>query len=111
MSEETPNFNIDPEGGMTPPDRFTYKGRQVEIVPPDTRRLIGNYWQIKIDGILQRDLLFSSLGVEASGRKNCSTKNKARINLALNHRPRHRKSDACRLLIAFCRYLHRSTCH
>jgi hypothetical protein len=63
MSEETPNFNIDPEGGMTPPTQFTYKDRQVEIVPPDTRRLIGNYWQIKIDGILQAQLLFSSLRV------------------------------------------------
>jgi hypothetical protein len=63
MSEETPDFNIDPEGGMTPPARFTYKGRQVEIVPPDTRRLIGNYWQIKIDGVLRRDLLFNSLRV------------------------------------------------
>jgi hypothetical protein len=62
MSEETPDLNIDPEGGMTPPARFTYKGHQVEIVPPDTRRLIGNYWQIKIDGVLQRDLLFSSYG-------------------------------------------------
>jgi hypothetical protein len=60
MSEETPHFNIDPDGEMTPPARFTYKGHQVEIVPPDTKRLIGNYWQIKIDGVLKRDLLFSS---------------------------------------------------
>jgi hypothetical protein len=62
MSEETPNFNIDPEGGMTPPAQFTYRGRQVEIVPPDTRRLIGSYWQIKIGGVLRRELLFSSYG-------------------------------------------------
>jgi hypothetical protein len=61
MSEETPNFNIGPEGEMTSPAQFIYKDHRVEIVPPDTRRLIGHYWQIKIDGILQRDLLFSSL--------------------------------------------------
>jgi hypothetical protein len=60
MSGDTPDFSIEPEGGMTPPSRFTYKGRQVEIVPPDTGHLIGNYWQIKIDGVLQGDLLFSS---------------------------------------------------
>jgi hypothetical protein len=65
MSEETPDFSIDPDGGMTPPAQFTYKGHQVEIVPPDTKRLIGNYWQIKIDGVLERDLLFSSSRVAA----------------------------------------------
>jgi hypothetical protein len=65
MSEETPDFNIDPDGGMIPPNQFTYRDRQVEIVPPDTQRLIGNYWQIKIDGVLQRDLLFSSSRVAA----------------------------------------------
>ena len=63
MSEETPNFNIGPDGGMTAPAQFTYRGRRVEIVPPDTRHLIGKYWQIKIDGVLQRELLFSSLRV------------------------------------------------
>jgi hypothetical protein len=60
MSEETPDFNIVPDGGMTPPSQFTYKGHRVEIVPPDTQRLIGNFWQIKIDGVLKNDLLFSS---------------------------------------------------
>ena len=39
---------------------WTYKGRRVEMVPPDTRPIIGDFWQIKIDGVLQRDLLFSS---------------------------------------------------
>jgi hypothetical protein len=67
MSEETLNFNIDPDGGVTPLTRFAYKGHRVEIVPPDARRLIGNYWQIKIDDVLQCDLLFSSLRV-AVGR-------------------------------------------
>ena len=70
MSEETPNFNIDPDGGMTAPTQFTNNGHRVEIVPPDTRHLIGNYWQIKIDGVLQRDLLFSSLRVAADGARN-----------------------------------------
>jgi hypothetical protein len=65
MSKETPNFNIDPDGGMIPPAKFTYKGHRVEIVPPDTQRLIGNYWQIMIDGTLHDDLLFSSLRVAA----------------------------------------------
>jgi hypothetical protein len=65
MSKETLNFNIDPDGGMTAPVQFTYKDRRVEIVPPDTTHLIGNYWQIKIDGILHRDLLFNSLRVAA----------------------------------------------
>jgi hypothetical protein len=69
MSEETPNFKIDPNGGMATPAQFTYKDHRVEVVPPDTRRLIGNYWQIKIDGVLQRDLLFSSLRVAADRAK------------------------------------------
>jgi hypothetical protein len=57
MSQETPDFNIDPDGGMTAPAQFTHNGHRVEIVPPDTAHLIGKYWQIKIDGVLQRDLL------------------------------------------------------
>jgi hypothetical protein len=48
-----------------PPVQFTYKGHQVEIVPPDTKRLIGNYWQIKIDEVLKQDLIFSSSRVAA----------------------------------------------
>jgi hypothetical protein len=51
---------------MTPPSQYTYKGHRVEIVPPDSRRLIGNYWQIKIDGVLKSDLLFSSSRVAAA---------------------------------------------
>jgi hypothetical protein len=69
MSEETEGFNIDPDGGMTAPAQFTHNGHRVEIVPPDTAHLIGNYWQIKIDGVLQRDLLFSSLRVAADQAK------------------------------------------
>jgi hypothetical protein len=55
---------------MTAPAQFTYKGRRVEIVPPDTDRLIGRYWQIKIDGILQRDLLFGSFRMAGDQAKN-----------------------------------------
>ena len=69
MSEETSNFNIDPDGGMTAPTQFTHNGHRVEIVPPDTSHLIGNYWQIKIDGVLQRDSLFSSLRAAADQAK------------------------------------------
>jgi hypothetical protein len=61
MYEETPNFNIEPDGGMTVPAQLTHNSHRIEIVPPDTTHLIGNFWQIKIDGVLQRDLLFSSL--------------------------------------------------
>ena len=69
MAEDTPNFGIEPDGGITGPDKFTYKDHEVEIVPPDTAHLIGNYWQIKIDGVLQCDLLFSSLRVAADWAK------------------------------------------
>jgi hypothetical protein len=65
MSEETPNFNINPDAGMTPSGKFTYIGHQVEIVAPDTARLTGNYWQIKIDGVLQHNFLFNSARVAA----------------------------------------------
>ena len=30
MSEETPNFSIDPQGEMNPPTKFTHNGHQVE---------------------------------------------------------------------------------
>jgi hypothetical protein len=26
MSEDTPDFGVDPDGGMTPPTSFTYNG-------------------------------------------------------------------------------------
>lgn len=65
MSEETPDFNIDPDGGMVAPAQFTHHGHLVEIVPPDATHFIGNFWQIKIDGVLQRNLLFSSSRVAA----------------------------------------------
>ena len=60
MSEETPIFNINPDAGMIQSTEFTYSGHRVEIVPPGTAHLIGNYWQIKIDGILQCNFLFNS---------------------------------------------------
>jgi hypothetical protein len=45
-------------------------GHQVEIVPPDTAHLIGNYWQIKIDGVLRGNYLFNSARMAATKRKN-----------------------------------------
>jgi hypothetical protein len=69
MAEDTPNFSIEPDGEMTGPDKFTYKDHEVEIVPPDTAHLIGNYWQIKIDGILRGNFLFSSAQASAEQAK------------------------------------------
>jgi hypothetical protein len=60
MPEETPNFNINPDAGMIPSTEFTYSGRRVEIVSPDPAHLIGNYWQIKIDGVLRGNYVFST---------------------------------------------------
>jgi hypothetical protein len=56
-------FENTSEGGMTLPAKFTYTGHEVEIVPPDASHFIGNFWQIKIDGILQHNFLFSSARV------------------------------------------------
>jgi hypothetical protein len=58
-------FEDTTEHGMIPSGKFTYIGHQVEIVPPDAARLIGNYWQIKIDGVLQHNFLFNSARVAA----------------------------------------------
>jgi len=66
---DTPDFNIEPDGGMTPPAEFTYHGHQVEIVPPDPAHLIGNYWQIKIDGVIRGNFLFSSARMAADEAK------------------------------------------
>ena len=60
MPEDTSDFNIEPDGGMTPPAEFTYNGHKVEIVTPDTEHLIGNFWQIMIDGVIRGNYLFSS---------------------------------------------------
>jgi hypothetical protein len=76
MSEETPNFNIEPEGEMTAPAEFIYQDHRVEVVPPD-RRLIGNYWRMKIDGVLQRDLVFSSSRVAADRAKELIDKDRS----------------------------------
>jgi hypothetical protein len=69
MSEDTPNFNIDPDGGMTPPAKFIYNAHQVEIVPPDPARVIGDYWQIKIDGVLRGNYLFNTAQAAAEQAK------------------------------------------
>ena len=57
MSEETQNFNVNPDAGRNPSTEFTYSGRRVEIVSPDTAHLI---WQIKIDGVLRGNYVFST---------------------------------------------------
>ena len=67
--EDTPDFNIDPDGGITPSAEFTYNGHRVEMVPPDTAHLIGNYWQIKIDGVIRGNFLFSSARMAAEEAK------------------------------------------
>jgi hypothetical protein len=58
--EDTPDFTIDPDGGLTRPVDFSYNGHRVEIMPPDTAHLIGNFWQFKIDGVIRGNYLFSS---------------------------------------------------
>ena len=63
--EDTPDFNIDAEGEITRSAGFTYNGHRVEMVPPDTARLIGNFWQIKIDGVIRGNYLFSSARLAA----------------------------------------------
>jgi hypothetical protein len=37
----------------------------VEIVSPYTAHLIGNYWQIKIDGVLRGNYVFTSVRAAA----------------------------------------------
>jgi len=64
-----PVFQHRTNGRMTPPAEFTYNGHQVEIVPPDTAHLIGNYWQIKIDGVIRGNFLFSSARMAAEEAK------------------------------------------
>jgi len=69
MSEETPNFKHRPRWRNDRACPIHLQGSPRRDRPPDTRHLIGNYWQIKIDGALQRDLLFSSLRVAAERAK------------------------------------------
>jgi hypothetical protein len=38
-------------------------------VTPDTAHLIGNYWQIKIDGVLRGNYLFNSARMAANEAK------------------------------------------
>jgi hypothetical protein len=55
---------------MSAPEQFAYHGHHVEIVPPDEEHLVGNFWQIKIDGVLQQNVLYSSVPVAVeSARK------------------------------------------
>jgi CheB methylesterase len=63
--ENPPAFTVqefdrpqDPESAITPPAKFSHNGRQVDIVRSE--HLLGNYWQIKIDGVLRGNFLFCS---------------------------------------------------
>jgi hypothetical protein len=60
-----------PDGGMTPPAEFTYtyNGHRVEILPPDKEHLIGNYWQVRIDGVIRGNYVFISARVAAEEAK------------------------------------------
>ena len=80
ISEETPNCKIGSDGGMTAPAQFLYNGHHVNIVPPDSEHVIGFFWQIKIDGVLQRELLFSSSRVAADQAKRLIDQDKERID-------------------------------
>jgi hypothetical protein len=48
---------------MNASEQFAYLGHHVEIVPPDEEHLVGIFWQIKIDGALQRNVLYGSVPV------------------------------------------------
>ena len=63
--EDTPDFNIDAEGEITRSAGFTYNGHTVEILAPDKDHLLGNYWQIKIDGVIRGNFVFSSARMAA----------------------------------------------
>jgi hypothetical protein len=65
VTPEDTGFNIDPNSGMTPPAEFTYNGHQVQILPPDKEHLIGNYWQIRIDGVIRGNYVFNSARMAA----------------------------------------------
>jgi hypothetical protein len=55
---------------MAQPAKFTHGGRRVEILQSDPYRIIGKYWQFRIDRIHQRDLLFSSARAAALEAEN-----------------------------------------
>jgi hypothetical protein len=63
--EDTPNFNIDAEGEITRSARFTCNGHTVEILVPDKEHFIGNYWQIRIDGVIRGNYVFNSARMAA----------------------------------------------
>ena len=99
--EDTPDFTIDSDGGMTRPVDFTYNGHRVEIVPPDTEHLIGNFWQIKIDGVLRGNYLFSSARC-TTGIRHGPTREETSMGdtqTPLRMQPRRRKSWALTVLV------------
>ena len=68
------------DGELVAPVEFTYNGHQIEIVLPDEEHLVGNFWQITIDGVLQRNVLYSSLLVAADGAREL-------VNREIGHSP------------------------
>jgi hypothetical protein len=54
---------------MSASEQFAYLGHHVEIVPPDEEHLVGIFWQIKIDGVLQRNVLYGSVPVAIESAK------------------------------------------
>jgi hypothetical protein len=54
---------------MSASEQFAYLGRHVEIVSPDEEHLVGIFWQIKIDGVLQRNVLYGSVPVAIESAK------------------------------------------
>jgi hypothetical protein len=54
---------------MSASEQFAYLGYHVEIVPLDQEHLIGMFWQIKIDGVLQRNVLYGSVPVATESAK------------------------------------------
>jgi hypothetical protein len=54
---------------MSASEQFAYLGHQVEIVSPDEEHLVGIFWQIKIDGELQRNVLYGTVPVAIESAK------------------------------------------
>jgi hypothetical protein len=43
---------------MSASEQFAYLGQHVEIAPHDEEHLVGIFWQIKIDGVIQSNVLY-----------------------------------------------------
>jgi hypothetical protein len=67
MSRRISTF--EPDSATKEPSQFAYNGHHIEIVQPDEEHLKGNFWQIKIDGALQPNVLYSSPQVAADAAR------------------------------------------